>query len=136
MTALKQYNERKISKRSAQGFTLIELLVVIVLLGLLAGLVVPNLMGKTEAAKSKAAGNQIQLLSSMITEYYLENGQPPENLSDLVPDYAKAAQIKDPWGRDYHYEYPGQNADFDIYTYGADNSPGGEGKNQDVNNWD
>ncbi len=119
-----------------QGFTLIELLVVVMLLALLAGLVVPNLLGKTEAAKSKAAASQVQLITSLVTEYYVEFGEPPENLSDLVPKFAKASQLNDPWGREYHYEYPGQHQDFDIYSLGADNANGGEGKNADITNWE
>lgn len=120
----------------SQGFTLIEILIVIMILGLLAGLVVPNLLGKTESAKIKAASNQVQLLSSLVTEYYLDEGQPPENLNVLIPKYAKASQLKDPWGHEYQYRYPGQYQDFDIYSLGADNTLGGEGKNQDINSWE
>ncbi|MFT7389341.1 MAG: general secretion pathway protein G [Candidatus Endobugula sp.] len=119
-----------------RGFTLIELLVVIMLLALLAGLVVPNLLGKTESAKIKAAQSQIQLLATIVTGYYLENGVAPESLQALVPQYAKASQLKDPWGRAYHYQYPGEHQDFDVYSLGADNTLGGEGKNRDINSWE
>lgn len=130
---------RNISRRSsirAGGFTLIELLVVIMLLALLAGLVVPNLLGKTEAAKSKAAESQIQLLVSMVTEYYIVNGSPPSDLSKLAPRYAKPSQLKDPWNRAFQFRYPGEHQDFDIYSLGADNQPGGEGKNRDLTSWE
>ncbi|MFT5421694.1 MAG: general secretion pathway protein G [Candidatus Endobugula sp.] len=130
---------RNISRRSsirAGGFTLIELLVVIMLLALLAGLVVPNLLGKTESAKSKAAESQIQLLVSMVTEYYIENGSPPTDLSELTPRYAKPSQLKDPWDRPFLFRYPGEHQDFDVYSLGADNQPGGEGKNRDITNWE
>ncbi|SFR59967.1 general secretion pathway protein G [Marinobacter gudaonensis] len=119
-----------------RGFSLIELLVVVMLLALLAGLVVPNLLGKTEKAKSKAAESQIQLLTGLVTEYYVEFGTPPEDLNDLVPQFAKPSQLEDPWGRQYNYEYPGEHSDFDIFTLGADNSPGGEDGDRDVNNWE
>jgi general secretion pathway protein G len=118
------------------GFTLIELLVVVMLLALLAGLVVPNLLGKTESAKGKAAESQVQLLTSMVTEYYVVHGEAPESLSQLVPDFAKPSQLNDPWGQKYYYKYPGEYQDFDIYTLGADNQPGGEGKNRDINSWE
>ena len=118
------------------GFSLIELLVVLVILGLLASLIVPGLLQKTERAKGKAAVGQVQLLSNAVTEYYLENGQPPETLTDLVPDFAKPSQLKDPWDRDYHYRYPGEHGVFDLYSLGADNASGGDGENKDITSWE
>lgn len=141
---MSEYKMIKMVKRAAslqrknhhRGFSLVELLIVVMLLAMLAGLVVPNLFGKTEAAKSKAAESQIQLLTSMVTEYYIEHGVAPESLSALLPKYAKPSQLQDPWKRPYHYRYPGEHQDFDIYSLGADNNPGGEGKNRDITNWE
>lgn len=128
------------------GFSLIELLVVLVILGLIAGLVVPNIIGRTEVAKAKAAKAAIVSLSSAVDGYYLDVGSPPENLDDLVSEpgnsgnwrgpYAKQSLITDPWGNPYEYRFPGQHGEYDIISYGADRSPGGEGKNADINSWE
>ncbi|GJM10124.1 MAG: type II secretion system protein GspG [Lysobacteraceae bacterium] len=136
---------RKITPMRVQGFSLIELLVVLVILGLLAGMVVPNIMGKAEKAKSDAARTAVQQLSMFVENYYLDNGSPPDNLEALVRQpgnadnwsgpYAKESQLKDPWGRPYQYRYPGEHGDFDIFSLGADDSIGGEGPNKDVGNW-
>ncbi len=128
-------NEKR-NHKHIQGFTLIELLVVLVILGLLAGLVVPGMLGKAEKAKSKAAVAAITRVTMSVEEFYLDNGNPPDRLEELVPEYLKSSQIKDPWGREYHYQFPGDHSDFDVFTYGADNSPGGEGADVDINSWE
>lgn len=132
--------------RSASGFSLIELLVVLVILGLIAGLVVPNIIGRTEVAKSRAAKAAVQQLSSAVDGYYLDVGNPPDSLEDLVKEpggvdnwrgpYAKSSLITDPWGNGYQYIYPGEHGEYDIISYGADKTQGGEGKNADINNWE
>ncbi|XOV77653.1 MAG: type II secretion system protein GspG [Aestuariibacter sp.] len=119
----------------SKGFTLIEILVVLVVLGMLASLIVPGLMGKTEKAKAKTASTQIQRVAMAVEEYYLDNGHAPKELEELVPGYVKPSQIKDPWGRSFRYQFPGENGDYDIFTYGADDTPGGEGVNEDLGNW-
>lgn len=133
-------------QRSASGFSLIELLVVLVILGLIAGLVVPNIIGRTEVAKSRAAKAAVQQLSSAVDGYYLDVGNPPDSLEDLVREpggvdnwrgpYAKSSLITDPWGNQYQYIYPGDHGEYDIISYGADKTQGGEGKNADINNWE
>lgn len=132
--------------RNSSGFSLIELLVVLIILGLIAGLVVPNIMQRGEDAKVKAAAAEVQRLSMAIDEFYLDNGRPPSELRQLVErpgnasnwngPYVNQSNLTDPWDNPYQYRYPGQNRSFDIWSHGADGSPGGEGPNADINNWD
>lgn len=130
----------------ARGFTLVELLLVLVILALIAGLVLPGIIGKAEGAKAKAASSQVSRLAMAVESYYLDTGVTPESLQALVEDsggssgwngpYVKPSSLKDPWGREYEYNYPGEHGDFDIFTLGADGQPGGEGKNADINSWE
>ena len=130
----------------ARGFTLVELLLVLVILALIAGLVLPGIIGKAEGAKAKAAASQVSRLAMAVESYYLDTGATPESLQQLVEDsggnagwngpYVKTSSLKDPWGRDYEYKYPGEHGDFDIFTLGADGQPGGDGKNADINSWE
>lgn len=128
------------------GFTLVELLLVLVILGFIAGIVLPNIIGKAEKAKAKAASSQITRLSMSVETYYLDTGETPQSLEDLVKEpgtvngwngpYVKESLLKDPWGREYHFRNPGEHGEFDIYSYGADGQEGGDGNNADVNSWD
>jgi general secretion pathway protein G len=141
-------NRMYISKgrRASRGFTLVELLLVLVILALIGGLVLPGIIGKAEGAKVKAAGSQINRLAMAVESFYLDTGTTPDDLSDLVGEssdvdgwngpYVKKSSLKDPWGREYVYNYPGDHGDFDLYSYGADGQPGGEDKNADINSWD
>ena len=147
-------NKLKVRKRNSgssrrnqsRGFTLVELLLVLVILALIGGLVLPNIIGKAEGAKVKAAGSQISRLSMAVESFYLDTGTTPDSLDDLVNEsggvegwngpYVKASSLKDPWGREYVYNYPGEHGDFDLYSLGADGQPGGEDKNADINSWD
>jgi general secretion pathway protein G len=126
------------------GFTLVELLLVLVILALIGGLVLPGIIGKAEGAKVKAAASQVSRLSMAVESYYLDTGSTPNSLEQLVDGdedgwngpYVKASSLKDPWGRDYEYVFPGDHGDFDIISYGADGQPGGDGKDADVNSWE
>jgi general secretion pathway protein G len=127
------------------GFTLVELLLVLVILALIGGLVLPGIIGKAEGAKAKAAASQVSRLAMAVESYYLDTGATPESLQQLVEDpgaagwngpYVKAASLKDPWGHDYEYVFPGEHGEFDITTLGADGQPGGEGKDADINSWE
>ncbi len=133
-------------RRRERGFTLVELLLVLVILALIAGLVLPSIIGQAEGAKAKSAASQITRLSMAVESFYLDTGNAPERLEDLVEDpgsasgwngpYVKRQLLKDPWGRDYEYENPGQHGQFDIYSLGADGRRGGEGTDADVTSWE
>ncbi len=135
-----------IRNKTSRGFTLVELLLVLVILALIGGLVLPGIIGKAEGAKVKAAGSQVNRLAMAVESYYLDTGTTPDSLDDLVNEsgdvpgwngpYVKTSSLKDPWGREYVYEYPGEHGDFDIYSLGADGQPGGEDKNADITSWD
>lgn len=133
-----------------RGFSLIELLVVIIILGLIAGLVGPRLFGRVGQSKQAAARAQIELLGAALDQYRLDVGTYPPaaaGLQALVqnpnapnwngPYLKKPALPLDPWGRPYQYKCcPGDRADYDIWTLGADGAPGGEGEDRDVTSWE
>ena len=128
------------------GFSLIELLVVLVILGLIAGLVVPNIMGRGEDAKHRAAVAEVQRLSMAVDEFYLDTGRAPRELRELIQrpsnvsnwngPYIRESNLIDPWENPYNYRYPGQHREYDIYSYGRDGQPGGEGPDREIRNWD
>lgn len=137
-----------------QGFTLIELLVVILILGLLVGIIGPRILGRTDDAKISTARTQIEQLSSALHLFKLDNGvypstdqglnaliSPPQT-GDAIKNWKKGGYLtkgqvpKDPWGNEYLYLSPGVHDDFDIISYGADGTPGGEGINKDINSWE
>ncbi len=138
--------------RDRAGFTLIEIMVVIVILGLLAALVVPKLIGRTEEAKKTQARVQIKHIQQALELFKLDNGFFPttdQGLEALVrvpeagripKNYRKGGYIdrvpKDPWGDPYVYVSPGAHGDYDISSYGADGVAGGEGEDADINSWD
>jgi len=136
------------SYHSAQrGFTIIELIVVIAILSLLAVYVAPQLFGKADEAKRKAAGIQVEKVSSSIELYKLEVGRFPADLQDLVkapsgvdnwegPYLKKSSLLLDPWDRKLVYVQPGEHGRFDLYSLGSDGEPGGEGDAADVTNWE
>ena len=137
------------SKKRSAGFTLIELLVVLVILGLLAGLVGPQVLKYLSSANTETARQQIANFSNALDMYRLEVGRYPttnEGLQALVdppsgasrwngPYLNKDVIPRDPWGNDYHYRSPGGSGrPYEIYSLGADNAEGGTGENQDVVN--
>jgi general secretion pathway protein G len=132
-----------------RGFTLIELLIVMVILGMLAALVAPRMLGKVGKSRVKAAKAQIEMLSTALDAFKLDTRRYPtteEGLEALVkapPDtegwdgpYLKKEEIpKDPWGRPYVYRCPGEHGDYDIISYGDDGQPGGEEEKADIVSW-
>ena len=138
--------------RSQNGFTLIELMVVVVILGILAMLVVPKVMDRPDEARIVAAKNDIRAIVSALKLYRLDNVNYPtteQGLAALVnkPDtgnvpvhWRQGGYLehlpKDPWGNDYQYLNPGVHGEIDVFSYGADGQPGGDGKNGDIGSWD
>ncbi len=137
-----------------KGFTLIELMVVLVILGVLAGLIAPRIMGRPEEARRMKAKVQIQSLETALKMYNLDNGIYPsteQGLEALVEQptsgklpkawrdggYLEKGKLpKDPWGGDYIYLSPGSHGSFDLVSYGPDGELGGDGKDSDINNWE
>ena len=136
----------KLHNKGQRGFTLVELLLVLVILSLIAGLVLPGIIGKAESAKAKAASSQISRISMSVESFYLDTGNTPSTLEELVNEppgvkgwtgpYIKNSLLKDPWGQPYQYRIPGEHGDFDIQSFGADRQRGGEGKNADITSWE
>jgi len=138
-----------LQKRKRQsGFTLMELLVVLAILGLLMALVGPNVMRQLGGAKTKTAGIQIKDLEQALEMYKLDVGRypstqeglealtrKPSNATGWNGPYLKSDVPLDPWNREYNYKYPGEKGEIDIYSYGANGSPGGDGEDTDVGNW-
>lgn len=146
--------EREASRgaRTARGFTLIEILIVVVILGILAGIVVVNVMDRPDQARMVAARNDIAALSNALKLYRLDNGTYPsadQGLQSLikkpeggnVPGNWKPGGYverlpKDPWGNEYQYLNPGVYGEIDVFSYGGDGAPGGDGVNADIGSWD
>ena len=135
----------------AGGFTLIEILVVVVILGILAMIVVPRVMERPGEARIARARQDIQSIVTALSVYKLDNfvypsteqgldalvtkpGGQPEAPNWKGPYLDRAA--KDPWGHPYQYQKPGQHGEIDIFSYGADGKPGGEGDAADIGNWE
>ncbi len=137
---------RKMHNNGQRGFTLVELLLVLVILALIAGLVLPGIIGKAESAKAKAASSQISRISMSVESFYLDTGSTPSSLDQLVNEpsgvsgwngpYIKNSLLKDPWGQDYKFRVPGEHGDFDIWSFGADRQQGGEKNNADISSWE
>lgn len=141
-------------KRNSNGFTLIELMVVVVILGILASMIVPRLMGRTDEARVVKARVDIAAIETGLKLYRLDNGNYPtteQGLLALIEEpgteplpkkwnkdrYLDREQVpKDPWGREYIYLSPGLHNEYDIISYGADGAPEGEGNDSDIKSWE
>lgn len=129
------------------GFSLVELLVVIVILGLLATVVMINVLPSQDKAMQSKAKADIATLSQAIEMYRLNTLRYPdaaEGLNALLEETSTAPRgtggyirklPKDPWGKDYQYRQPGQHGAFDVYSFGADGAEGGEGDGADIGSW-
>jgi len=138
--------------RLQRGFTLIEIMVVVVILGILAALVVPNILGRTGEARITAAKSDLQSVGNALDLYKLDNYNYPstdQSLQALVKqpsgypaasNWNPAGYLKkvplDPWGKQYLYLSPGAEQAFDLLSFGADGREGGEDNNADISIWD
>ena len=135
-----------------RGFTLIEILVVIVILGVLAALIVPNVISRPDEARATVARSDIAAIVSALKLYRLDNQRYPTSDQGLAALVAKPEQApvppnwkpggyleklpKDPWGRPYVYLNPGVRGEIEVMSFGADGQSGGTGPDADIGSWD
>ena len=127
------------------GFTLIEIMVVVVIIGMLATMILPRVLGRLDQSQQVAAKADINQLSTALKFYKLDNAKYPsssDGLESLLSGskdgrgYLDGETLpRDPWGNDYLYQYPGQHLEFDIWSLGADGQAGGDGIDMDIGNW-
>lgn len=140
-----------IYKRIQQGFTLIEMMVVIVIMGILASLIVPKIMGRPDEARVIAAKQDIASTMQALKLYKLDNHRYPTTEQGLqalvskpttppVPTNWKTSGYldklpTDPWGNPYQYLFPGVRSELDVFSFGVDGASGGEGNDADIGSW-
>ena len=135
--------------RRSAGFTLVEIMVVVVILGILAVLIVPRVLGRSDEARQAAAKHDIATIMQSLKLYHLDNGRYPTNDQGLQALVAKPSSApvppnwkpyldkvpKDPWGNTYEYLSPGVHGEIDVFSLGADGQPGGTGADLDIGSW-
>ncbi len=135
--------------RRTAGFTLVEIMVVVVILGILAVLIVPRVLGRSDEARQAAAKHDIATLMQSLKLYHLDNGRYPTNEQGLQALVTKPTNApvpsnwkpyldklpKDPWGNLYQYLSPGVHGEIDVFSLGADAQPGGTGADLDIGSW-
>jgi general secretion pathway protein G len=140
---------RFVNRQTRAGFTLVEVMVVVVILGILAVLIVPRVLGRTDEARVAAAKHDIAAIMQSLKLYHLDNGRFPTNdqgLQALVtrPQSGPAPTNwkpyldkvpKDPWGNNYQYLNPGVHGEVDVFSLGADGQPGGSGADAEIGSW-
>jgi general secretion pathway protein G len=133
-----------------RGFTLVEIMVVVVILGILAVLIVPRVVGRTDEARTVAAKQDVAAIMQALKLYRLDNGRYPTTEQGIAALVTKPQSEpvpanwqkyldripKDPWGNVYQYLNPGVRGEIDVFTLGADARPGGSGPDADVGSWD
>lgn len=136
---------------SRRGFTLIEIMVVVVILGILAAILAPNVIGRIDDAQISRAQQDLRAVENALKLYRLDNFTYPTSEQGLealankpsdpnIKNWKSRGYLdrlpKDPWGNSYLYLNPGNNGEIDIYTFGRDGRPGGKGIDADIGNWD
>lgn len=143
-------NKQRLRLLTREGFTLLELLIVMIIIGLLAALIGPKMIGRVGESRQTVAKQQIEGFSSALEMYKLDTTRyptqeqglealvtQPQGINNWKGPYLKKKFIpKDPWGNNYVYIYPGEHGDYDILSYGADANSGGEGEDKDVASWE
>ena len=138
-------------KKNEDGFTLIEIMVVVIILSLLAGIIIPRIVGRPEEARRTKAIVQIKQLEGALNLFKIDNGFYPsteQGLEALVSppatgetpqNFKESGYMKkiptDPWGYQYAYISPGEHDDYDLISFGADGEEGGEGRDADIEHW-
>jgi general secretion pathway protein G len=143
----------RLRSSGARGFTLIEIMVVITILGILAALIVPRVVGRTDDARIAAARQDIASIMQALKLYRLDNGRYPtteQGLESLITKPAsepvpmnwkqggyldRSSVPKDPWGHPYQYLNPGLRGEIDVFSFGADGQSGGQNTDADIGSW-
>lgn len=149
LPSLSRTPRQRTRRMDSRGFTLIELMVVLVIIGVLAALIVPNVLGRADEAKVTAARTDIHTIRQALKLYRLDNNRyptPEQGLAALVKRPSSGPEPQnwkpyleklptDPWGNAYQYLNPGIGNDVDVMSYGADGASGGEGNDADIGSW-
>lgn len=149
--SLRKRTKRKTARRSTDsGVTLIEMMIVLVIIGIVAAMIVPNVIGRPDQARVAVAKSDIRSIGASLEMYRLDNRSYPTTAQSLDalakrptdapipvnwPDRGYLTSVPlDPWGHPFVYVSPGKTGDYDLTSYGADGKPGGDGVNADIVN--